>query len=61
MKSIFPLFCLFATAAGSLFADERPNMVFLFADDWGRYASAYEKVEGPQSISARAQGVSAPA
>ncbi|MBC9888394.1 MAG: sulfatase-like hydrolase/transferase [Opitutae bacterium] len=52
MKSIFPLFCLFATAAGALFADERPNMVFLFADDWGRYASAYEKVEGPQSISA---------
>ena len=25
--------------------DERPNILFLFADDWGRYASAYSKCE----------------
>ena len=29
-----------------------PNIVFAFADDWGRYASAYQKHEGPQSLSA---------
>lgn len=32
--------------------DERPNIVFAFADDWGRYASAYAKLEpgGPSDI-----------
>ncbi len=35
-----------------LLADERPNIVFAFADDWGRYASAYAKLEpgGPSDI-----------
>ena len=28
-----------------------PNIVFAFADDWGRYASAYAKHEGPRSLS----------
>lgn len=33
-------------------SDERPNIVFAFADDWGRYASAYAKLEpgGPSDI-----------
>ena len=26
-------------------ADERPNILFAFADDWGKYASAYAAVE----------------
>ena len=26
--------------------DRRPNILFAFADDWGRYASAYRQVEG---------------
>ncbi len=26
--------------------DARPNILFVFADDWGRYASAYRQVEG---------------
>lgn len=30
----------------------RPNIVFAFADDWGRYASAYRALEGPNSINA---------
>ena len=30
----------------------RPNIVFAFADDWGRYASAYAKYEGENSLSA---------
>ncbi len=28
---------------------KRPNILFLFADDWGKYASAYAKVEGRPS------------
>lgn len=27
-----------------------PNVLFVFADDWGRYASAYAKLDGPGSI-----------
>jgi N-sulfoglucosamine sulfohydrolase len=30
----------------------RPNIVFVFADDWGRYASAYAKHEGSRSLNA---------
>ena len=30
----------------------KPNIVFTFADDWGRYASAYEQFEGPNSLNA---------
>ena len=41
----FPFLCL---SKASL-ADERPNILFAFADDWGRYASIYAdaKVDGP--------------
>ena len=27
-------------------AAKKPNILFAFADDWGRYASAYAKVDG---------------
>ena len=30
----------------SLQATDRPNILFAFADDWGRYASAYAKTDG---------------
>jgi N-sulfoglucosamine sulfohydrolase len=30
----------------------KPNIVFAFADDWGRYASAYNKFEGDKSLNA---------
>ena len=30
-------------------APERPNILFCFADDWGRYASAYAGVDGRPS------------
>ena len=30
----------------------KPNIVFAFDDDWGRYTSAYEKLEGPNSLNA---------
>jgi len=32
-------------------AAKRPNILFAFADDWGRYASAYAKIDGPGTIS----------
>lgn len=28
----------------------RPNVLFVFADDWGRYAGAYGKLDGPGTI-----------
>ena len=43
-----------ALAPGWAWADDtpkakRPNILFLFADDWGRYAGAYAKVDGRAS------------
>jgi N-sulfoglucosamine sulfohydrolase len=29
---------------------KRPNVLFVFADDWGRFASAYAKIDGPGTI-----------
>lgn len=40
---VFVLFC--GTSAFS--TDKRPNILFAFADDWGRHASAYAKADGP--------------
>ena len=31
-------------------AETRPNILFLFADDWGKYASAYAAIDGPGGI-----------
>jgi uncharacterized sulfatase len=33
-------------------SSSRPNILFAFADDWGRYASAYAPIDGPQSVNA---------
>ena len=40
------LVALSVQAAGK---QSRPNILFAFADDWGRYASAYAKVDGRPS------------
>ena len=29
---------------------KRPNIVFLFADDWGRYSSAYRQFENGSTV-----------
>ncbi len=44
---------LLLSSFGSAFAAEakRPNILFAFADDWGRYASAYAKLDGPGTAS----------
>ncbi|MCA9247414.1 MAG: hypothetical protein KDA42_09875, partial [Planctomycetales bacterium] len=34
----------FASRAAAA-SEKRPNILFLFADDWGRYASAYAEIE----------------
>ena len=45
---------LFTTAPATqceLRAEEkRPNILFAFADDWGRFAGAYAKIDGPGTI-----------
>ena len=35
-----------ASAPASAAGGERPNLLFAFADDWGRYASAYAALDG---------------
>jgi len=52
MKRIRFLLLFIMASPAFLSGDDRPNIVFLFADDWGRYASAYKEMEGPQSINA---------
>jgi len=44
------LLCLFVAATGSATEPKRPNILFCFADDWGRFASAYAKIDGPGTI-----------
>ena len=39
------LICLLAFAASAIAADKPLNILFCFADDWGRYASEYAKHE----------------
>lgn len=51
MHPCFRIFLLFVSCAfcvsNALAGDEvRRNILFVFADDWGRYASAYAKVDG---------------
>ncbi|HBE71712.1 MAG TPA: sulfatase [Planctomycetaceae bacterium] len=43
---------LLASLASPVLAEDRPNIVFAFADDWGRYAGAYAKLQpgGPSDI-----------
>lgn len=43
------LACLCGSAALAAEA-KRPNILFAFADDWGRYASAYARLDGPGTI-----------
>lgn len=39
-----------AALSASAFAATKPNILFLFADDWGKYASIYAEVEGRGGI-----------
>ena len=48
----FVWFMSFLVGGASLGAppSARPNILFVFADDWGRQASAYAKLDGPGTI-----------
>jgi uncharacterized sulfatase len=43
-------FLFFTTLARGAAVDERLNILFVFADDWGRYASAYAAIDGQPSL-----------
>lgn len=56
MRSLF-LVCFVSGVVAALMASnscaddsKRPNILFAFADDWGRYASAYAKLDGPGTL-----------
>jgi len=51
MQTIFrAVVCAMLLATGALAsAAERPNILFAFADDWGRHAGAYAKTDGAGS------------
>lgn len=49
MKIWLTLFCAVGLI-GVAVAGERPNILFAFADDWGRHASVYAKVDGPGTL-----------
>ncbi len=44
------LLALLVLASSAVAAERRPNILFAFADDWGRYASAYAKLDGAGGI-----------
>ncbi|MEK6236046.1 MAG: sulfatase [Planctomycetales bacterium] len=48
MRTIFcPASLILCLAVSATSAGERPNILFAFADDWGRHAGAYAAIEGP--------------
>ena len=47
---LLPLLLAFACTLSAGLAEDRLNILFVFADDWGRYASAYAKADGKPSI-----------
>ncbi len=48
----FLIFAIVVATVNLVVASEpkRPNILFAFADDWGRFASAYAKLDGPGTI-----------
>lgn len=48
---MFAAICLVAGFVGQAHGESpRPNILFAFADDWGRHASAYAKCDGPGTV-----------
>ncbi|MCG6156036.1 sulfatase family protein [Rubinisphaera margarita] len=44
------LLIAFVVTSTRVDAAERPNILFLFADDWGRYAGKYAEIDGPGTL-----------
>ena len=53
MKTLAPILCALLLLTGSVLGADakRPNILFCFADDWGRYAGVYAGIDGRPSIS----------
>jgi arylsulfatase A-like enzyme len=50
-RNLIALGALLACAGAATAAEEkRPNILFLFADDWGRFAGAYAEADGPGTL-----------
>ncbi len=49
MKHLFAFSIVFFVAS-AVAAEKRPNILFAFADDWGRHASAYARLDGPGTV-----------
>ena len=54
MKTCLQVFCFilssFVMLPSAFAAEQRPNILFLFADDWGRYASILSEADGRGGI-----------
>jgi arylsulfatase A-like enzyme len=49
LKTFLPAISVVLLADSTLQASDRPNILIIFADDWGRFASAYARSDGPGS------------
>ena len=50
MRSCLFLAALLLTTSGALSAERQPNILFIFADDWGRHAGIYAEIDGPGTV-----------
>ncbi|MGQ8335145.1 sulfatase family protein [Sunxiuqinia sp. A32] len=48
----FFLLVMFLNSCSHKSSEDKPNILFLFADDWGKYASCYKNIDGENSINA---------
>ncbi len=47
---VFAILLSLLLLASESSAADRPNILIAFADDWGRYASAYAQIDGPGTV-----------
>lgn len=50
IRMLLCLLGLLTVAPSAISAEKRPNILFAFADDWGRHASAYARLDGPGTV-----------
>lgn len=48
--AVMALSCFIASTSLATGAERRPNVLLIFADDWGRHAGAYARIDGPGTI-----------
>ncbi len=50
MRSFLLLASFFLAVLGVQSAGRQPNILFIFADDWGRHAGIYAEIDGPGTV-----------